>query len=370
MANEGLFDIVAGNPPYISTRNMSNEVKDLYKNSYTLAHGQYDLFILFIEKSNTLLNNNGILSFIVPKKLLSNENFKKAREFLLKNLPISTYLDAQMPFESAAVEANVIISSRKETEYVKTYIYESGQINHNFDVDNKLISLMPFNIFPFAINPKNVLILDKILHKTKNKFENYVEIIRGMECGFNHNSISKDIGNHKIIKGEHIDKYLIKPTDWYVNSKLCEKKIIKSENTYQTTPKLVTKFISNSLDFALDEVGYYNTNVVYNVLIKNEFCQYLKFFLGLCNSKLINFWFFNTYVNDDKLFPHIQKNQLDSIPVILPNDIKPFEILVNEILQKKKENPQADVSEVEKKINEMVYALYGVSAEEVGVIEG
>ena len=228
---------------------------------------------------------------------------------------------------------------------------------------------MPFNIFPFAINPKNVLILDKILHKTKRKLEDYVEIVRGMECGFNHNSISKDIGNYKIIKGEHIDKYLIKPTDWYINPDRCEKKVIKSEKTYQTTPKLVTKFVSNSLDFALDDFGYYNTNVVYNVLIKDDYSKYLKFFLGLCNSKLINFWFFNTYVNDDKLFPHIQKNQLDSIPIIIPNNTKSITDLVNQILSAKKENPMANISELEGQIDRLVYDLYNLTDSEIGIVE-
>jgi hypothetical protein len=361
--------VVIGNPPYVSTRNLSDALKDLYKDSYVLARGQYDLFILFIEKSNNLLNNGGVFSFIIPKKLLTNENFRTAREFILKNLPIKIYLDAQMPFETAAVEANVIISTRKKEDYVKTHIYQSGIINFNYNVDNELINLMPFNIFPFAINPKNILILDTILQKTKNKLGDFVDIIRGMECGFNHHSIAKNTGNYKIVKGEHIDKYLIRPTEWYVTPELCEKKVLKSTTIYQTTPKLVTKFVSNSLDFALDEVGYYNTNVVYNVLFKEETRQYLKFFLGLCNSKLINFWFFNTYVNDDKLFPHIQKNQLDSIPVILPSDVKSFENFVSQILSAKAENPAADTKALEREIDLLVYGLYGLTEEEVKIIE-
>ena len=365
----GFFDIVIGNPPYVSTRNMDISIKADLKNFYILAQGQYDLFILFIEKASQLLNQKGIFSFIIPKKILTNENFTLARKFLLKNLPVKIYLDAQMPFEAAAVEANVIISTRAQVDFVKTFLFKNGSICFVFDVNVELINSMPFNIFPFSINPNNISLLDSILHKTKRKLGDYVNIIRGMECGFNHTSISKSYGNFKIIKGEHIDKYLIKPTEWSVVPNMCEKEVIKSETIYQTTPKLVTKFVSNSLDFALDEIGYYNTNVVYNVIIKNEFQAYLKFLLGLCNSKLINFWFFNTYVNDDKLFPHIQKNQLDSIPIILTNDIKPFDVLVNQILCAKQSDPSADTSALEREIDWLVYALYGLTDEEIGVIE-
>ncbi|GHV13051.1 hypothetical protein AGMMS49938_06860 [Fibrobacterales bacterium] len=363
------FDIVIGNPPYVSTRNMDNSIKEKLK-SYTLAQGQYDLFILFIEKANQLLNQNGVFSFIIPKKLLTNENFKSARQFILKNLPIRKYLDAQMPFESAAVEANVIISTRIKTDFVKTFLYENGSINFSFDVNNELIDLMPFNIFPFAINPNNVSVLYSILHKTKDRLSNFVYIIRGMECGFNHNCITKNKGKYKVIKGEHIEKWKIKSTEWFVFPELCEKKVMKTELVYQTIPKLLTKFVSNSLDFTLDEIGYYNTNVVYNVLLKEKSPLRLLFILGLCNSKLINFCFFNTYVNDDKLFPHIQKNQLDSIPIpatSLENQ-QPIIILVEQILQSKKEN--ADTSELEKKIDILVYKLYGLTEEEIKIVEG
>ena len=76
---------------------------------------------------------------------------------------------------------------------------------------------------------------------------------------------------------------------------------------------MLTKFVSNNIEFALDEVGYCNTNVVYNVHIKDN--TNIKYLLGLLNSKVVNFWFKNIYVNDDTLFPHIQKNQLASIPI-------------------------------------------------------
>jgi hypothetical protein len=193
-----------------------------------------------------------------------------------------------------------------------------------------------------------------------------------MECGFNHDCISKKRGKHKIIKGEHIEKYKIKPTDWLVSPEFCEKKILKSETIYQTIPKLVTKFVSNSIDFALDEIGYYNTNVVYNVLLKEEASLNILFILGLCNSKLVNFWFFNTYINDDKLFPHIQKNQLDSIPIpsVTAQQQLPIITLVNQILSAKKENPAADTSALEREIDKLVYGLYGLTDEEIAVIEG
>jgi hypothetical protein len=365
------FDIVIGNPPYISirTKDFNNSFKPYFKNKFSLAVGQYDLFTLFIEKSHYLLSGTGILSFIIPKKILTNENFEEARKFLLKNIPIRKYVDAQMPFASASVEANVIISTRVPVQKVKTYLFNGNSIIFKFDVDISLIHLMPFQIFPFAINPENVGIISKILRKCRNKLGDYLNVIRGMECGFNHPLISKSKSKHKIIRGEHLSKYVIYETDYYVKPDFSDVKVFKSKEIYLNVPKILTKFVSNSIDFSFDTVGYFNTNVVYNLHPKPQNENLLKYFLALGNSKLVNFWFFNTYVNDDKLFPHIQKNQLDSIPVIIPKDKSSIEKIVDQILSAKATNPNADTSTLEKQIDELVYKLYELTYEEVKVID-
>lgn len=365
------FDVVIGNPPYISTRtkDFDNSLKPYFKEKFSLAVGQYDLFTLFIEKSHYLLSETGILSFIIPKKLLTNENFEEARKFLLKNIPVAYYVDAQMPFESASVEANVIVSTRVPVQKVKTNLFNGDSIIFKFEVDTSLIDLMPFQIFPFAINPENVGIIYEILKKCKSKLGDYLNVIRGMECGFNHPSISNLKSKYKIIKGEHLSKYAIYESDYYVKPDFSDVKVFKSKEIYLNVPKILTKFVSNSIDFSLDTVGYFNTNVVYNIHPKPQNENLLKYFLALGNSKLINFWFFNTYVNDDKLFPHIQKNQLDSIPVIIPKDKSTFEKIVDKILAAKTKDPNANTTILEKQIDELVYKLYDLTEEEIKIIE-
>jgi hypothetical protein len=181
---QGGFDIVIGNPPYVSTRNFDSLLKDAYKKTYELAVGQFDLFILFIERANQLLNINGLLSFIIPKKILTNENFMTARRFLLKYLPIKMYLDAQMPFESASVEANVIISSRVNVKQIRTYLLDGNEITAKFLVNTELISLMPFNIFPFAVNPSNIAVINSIHQQAKHILGDYLVSVKSNRSAF------------------------------------------------------------------------------------------------------------------------------------------------------------------------------------------
>lgn len=165
-----------------------------------------------------------------------------------------------------------------------------------------------------------------------------------------------------------------------------EAKIFKREEIFTRTPKLLTKFVSNNVEFALDEVGYCNTNVVYNVHIKdNTNIQYL---LGVLNSKVVNFWFKNIYVNDDTLFPHIQKNQLASIPIpkldlSKKSDKEKHDKLVNLVdnimaVNKKLNNEinpdivtilKRQSLAIDEEIDRIVYGLYGLSKEEIKVVE-
>ena len=166
-----------------------------------------------------------------------------------------------------------------------------------------------------------------------------------------------------------------------------ESKIFKREEIFTKVPKMVTKFVSNNIEFALDEVGYCNTNVVYNVHIIDE--SNINYLLAVLNSKVVNFWFKNIYVNDDTLFPHIQKNQLESIPIPLldmsnTQDKEMHDKIVTLVdniiaLNKKlsvEKNPNSitiinrQINAVDKQIDALVYKLYNLTDEEIRVIEG
>jgi adenine-specific DNA-methyltransferase len=71
---KGGFDVVIGNPPYVDSEEMTRsmpELRELYTQRFSCAKGNWDLFVLFIEKGITLLKPEGVISFIVPNKLVS-----------------------------------------------------------------------------------------------------------------------------------------------------------------------------------------------------------------------------------------------------------------------------------------------------------
>lgn len=95
--NEG-FDIVIGNPPYVSSqiKNLSEDIlnseKNYLKKEFITAHRSYDLYVLFIEKGIDILKTNGCISYIIPNKFINAAYGEKVREFL-NNYYIKTLID-------------------------------------------------------------------------------------------------------------------------------------------------------------------------------------------------------------------------------------------------------------------------------------
>jgi hypothetical protein len=390
---QGGFDIVIGNPPYVSIRttDFNLAIKPYFKSHYKLAIGQYDLYALFIEHAEKILVDGGRCGFIIPKRMATNENFRGLQQFYQSHLTLESYVDAGMPFSGASVETNMLIATKKPghgNKQIRVYKLDNEglpQFCHTFPSD--AIGVLPFSIFPFLIPPQCLSVIQTIQSRDTVPLGDLCNIIRGFECGFNNPKISNRKTNYPIIKGEHVHSYTIAPTDFYVRPDFKgEPSIFKTKDVFLKVPKLITKFVSNNLQFALDTTGYCNTNVLYNVHVHKS--TDIHFLLGLLNSKLLDFWFKYVYGNDDKLFPHIQKNQLESIPILLADSIKPQKELRDLIAlhaknllrfyREKNEmfmNPRGQQIETkidycEDTMNSAVYQLYGLTAEEIAIVEG
>ncbi|MHA1718515.1 MAG: Eco57I restriction-modification methylase domain-containing protein [Promethearchaeota archaeon] len=94
------FGIILGNPPYISSDKIKgnislkkiNELKEIHS-GVILKGSKPDLYFYFLEKGVQLLENEGLLSFIIPNRILSNNYALKLREFLLTKSSIQLILD-------------------------------------------------------------------------------------------------------------------------------------------------------------------------------------------------------------------------------------------------------------------------------------
>ncbi|TAE23099.1 MAG: N-6 DNA methylase [Candidatus Kapaibacterium sp.] len=65
---QGGFDVIVGNPPYVRQELLPEAMKAFLAQSYTVAHGSADLYAYFMEQSVRLLKEGGLYSIIVANK--------------------------------------------------------------------------------------------------------------------------------------------------------------------------------------------------------------------------------------------------------------------------------------------------------------
>ncbi|MBX3060228.1 MAG: N-6 DNA methylase, partial [Anaerolineae bacterium] len=104
----GGFDAVIGNPPYGAF--LSKTDIDYLNQKYSFAQYQLDSYILFVEKSISLLAINGVLGLIIPNTWLLNLQSDEIRKFVFANTQIENIVHyGRAVFPKVTVDTEVII---------------------------------------------------------------------------------------------------------------------------------------------------------------------------------------------------------------------------------------------------------------------
>ena len=131
-------------------------------------------------------------------------------------------------------------------------------------------------------------------------------------------------------------------------------------------PKIVYPDIARGPEFAFDDTGYFLGNTSYLLPTKE------MWLLGLLNSKTV-FWFhtqISTQIRGGFVRFIAQYVSQIPIPTIQPTQQVLISEAVNDIPTIMRANPDADVSDLENEIDQIVYLLYGLTPEEIAIVEG
>ena len=370
------FDIIVGNPPYISIKEIKKEQKKYFSNNFKTAINQYDLYTLFIERSFHLLKEKGVFAMITSNTYFANKSLINIRKFLLQNTRLiklvnldesiftEAKLDVGITFFSKEIKKNDykinIVPNKKSFDEDKSYYLQKN------DFDNSLNSVFTINIRPF-----DAKLFVKIKEDTK-QLGSIANINRGIEFGSNSPEIKKNKtkNNFPIIVGNCIEKYKIKKYAGYTKFIENNKSKYKDIKLYNTSRILVQRIRNLSLKkrliatFIKDTILCTNTLRVITLTDKNFEYRYI---LALLNSKLINYYFLKNFLNKD-----IYAYQLATIPIKKVSKTKQQRIikLVKKIeISKQDTTKNTDTSKLENEINILVYKLYDLTEEEIKIIE-
>ena len=179
---KGGFDIVIGNPPYVSTKGVMEKEKPILGKIYGFAD---DLYSHFYFKGIELLKGNGILTYISSKTFWTIQTKKNLREFLLKNKLIQI-IDTANPFESAMVDTCITIVQKEANDknIIRFIDVKNGWENiKEYQVEPQLYKDMVNNVFfiPTKFNLKVYERLGKIVKQLMDKWWDKIDTSKNIE---------------------------------------------------------------------------------------------------------------------------------------------------------------------------------------------
>jgi type I restriction-modification system DNA methylase subunit len=380
---KGGFDVVIANPPYITTKHgkINHHLKIAYSRIFESAYDKLDLYILFIEKGIKIAKIGGQITYITPWNFLGNFYSFKIRKFILDNVKIKLF--NKLPpnvFDSAIVD-NIISIFERETDSGGNRIIFDDMFNMNnrkyvyqgkYSINDKYVFTFPSDNTAEGIFKKmksGSIELGKIAL-------NYIGIMTG---GQKEMISDKPIfkNSKPVLSGKDIDKWIYYDKGKYVNFDKSKIHSNDNEDVYLAQKKILLRKTGTELTACLDSEQFYTIQSLYNIVIKNKEYQE-EYILALLNSKLYTYIYNKFLITNPKVFPYIKRRHLDLFPIKLLslNNQKSFIEVVNKIHTLVKcENyledkiKQSKVEEYGHQIDLMVYKLYGLSPDEINIVE-
>ncbi|MDI9358195.1 MAG: N-6 DNA methylase [Phycisphaerales bacterium] len=414
----GGFDVIIGNPPYVNIENLKDDIKKYFYKKYKTCVGRTDLYILFIENKLNNLKANGLISFIVPYAFTNQNYGALLRKLLSQKYGVTEIVDTSKyyVFDQAKVK-NVIITiqnhfSKNNKTIIKSFLSAPDFINktgNEFTIAQNQFLQLENNRFETKPIYNFLNLKDKICKKSIC-LEKICLVAYGARLNHKSQNINKSFyvskehkkGYKPFVEGENIERYFYTNYGW-LNYKPLEHYNPMFPELFETEKLITIRIVKDRMRFAYDNKNMYNSHTVINCVklcdlvhakhisaIKaiNNFEVELskkyaiKFILGLLNSKLLNWYFYNFLSDQLNLYPNAAK----SLPIIIMDDresinfqnsmvqyVNTLLVLNTELgdtkLVSKKEQVYKQIDYFENKIDQMVYQLYNLSEEEINIIE-
>ena len=387
--SQGGFDIVIGNPPYGA--NIDKDI-EIYKKKYrALVKNYADIYKMFIGEGLNISNDKtGYLCYITPNTYLSQPRYKDIRSILI-NYKIERVVNLGMGvFENAVVPVCISLIKNTTTDGIVNYVDASKSNNW---IVNGVVEIVTtdevkkqsdLNFLPSSST--SALVFNDVFdirdagiqyHRNniglKNKGGNDL-----YERLFNENKMYF-MNSHPVWYGKLINRYYCSPdTDEYFN--LDYKTILKSneqvsfnKEAFARKDKIIWRQTAPYPIATIDTNYIWFRNTIQCAWVREEYSNIISMltFLAIINSSYIRF-LYNRFVQESgRVFPQVKLTHLKKLPIVLPDEQlgKDLAVLADKIVNTKRDNPSADTSLWESEIDRLVYQLYGLTEEEIALVE-
>jgi adenine-specific DNA-methyltransferase len=419
------FDIVIGNPPYVRQEEIKELKPLLQAQGYHCYTGTADLYVYFYERALDLLRDGGILSFISSNKFFRSAYGQKLRELLARQTLHCIIDFGDAPVFTAIAYPTILVLSKAPTadSQLRALNWQPGppveEFPHVFRAHSFLLAQRELRPDGWRLaSPVNLRLLDK-LRAAGTPLGEYVNgrLYYGIKTGLNEAFVvdraTRDrlIAEHPssadvlkpFLRGRDIKRWRVEPQDlWLIFTRRginikeypavyehllpFKKRLMpgvpggRKPGSYEwyeiqdniaywrefEQPKVVIPAIEKTVAYAPDLAGHYSNDKT-TICVSEQF----KCLLAILNSSPM--WWFIRSIAATKQggFYEFKPMYVGQIPIPSTSqaDKAALEALVDRILAAKQADPQADVTDLEREIDEHVYRLYGLTPDEIRIVE-
>jgi len=430
-ANGG-FDAVIGNPPYFNIQTLGAKSKyvNYLKNNYEVYMDKSDILFYFIAKASSISKNK--IGFIVSNAFLFSNKAKKLRNYILTDVPLVKIVNFEkfLVFKAGITTAITFFDKTKNysstsaltlaekelsiSEVIRLINDENLFFNTKFELNNEFVlvgrDIKELNAKVDGNHSKlgDICIVGKGMETASDKVFSFKEcpkqfpqeFIRLRVTGKNSGRYYITDNTDYILYFEFIDEFKDLPEEIKnylkanrkVLSNRADKKRRKTakwwnytfslHKEYYDLPKLFCSRRNSINEFSYDDefkyLSFSNMTVIFDT---NENYD-LKYILALLNSKLLTFRYKSIGKQTGNGIYEYFPNGISKLPIpkLSLDEQKQFVILADKIMNLIKQlktckTPQEEkllkiqIDKVDEQIDAMVYQLYGLSDEEIAIVE-
>ena len=316
--NNGGFDVIIGNPPYVPAESISQNQKDFFINNYKSAFGRINIYAIFYEKAINIIKDKGVISFINPYTILKNQYFIEIRRLILENTSILQIVDFKNTkiFEDAAVDSIIMILKKSLEnnnivliDEIKDFIGQDYRISKYKKED-----LIEHKDLAFILNGSSEFI--NKLYINSKKVSEVVDFNQGIITGDNKKFIfnyNKNVNCKPVISGGDFNRYTEPNSTSFVEySNNLHRP--RKRDIFEIDQKILLRQTGSYPICTIDYRKYYTLDTVHNGIIIDENFD-IKYLLCLLNSKLIKY-IYNQQINEDgKIFAQVKIIYVNELPI-------------------------------------------------------
>lgn len=411
----GGFDAVIGNPPYGAEFNEENKRYLIEKFPHQTY--QLDSYLIFMEQSiTTLLRKNGLFGMIIPNPWLTNLKQDKIRRFVLERARVREIVHFKFPvFNKVIVDTEIVLLAAgggPQHSILISTVPSMASFLGNPDepapsrtevIQSKWSALngLPINIF---VSPADDELIGKICRQSrqlqqhclinvgikpyqtgKGTPQQTAAVVKSRPFDSDHKASSFHL---PYLRGRDIGRYRIAPLEsrylkygpWLAEPRPAAK--------FDAKEKIVMRQTGDSLVAALDFQQFLCLNNMHVLVPRNESMS-PRFLLGIINSRLLNWYYHSMNPEVGEALAEVKKTNVAQLPIRIIDPANKTDVaahdrivsLVEKMLELHKQRAAAktpheqtaldrQIAAADSQIDRLVYDLYGLTEEEIKLVEG